>query len=97
MSQEVFYEKSRWYSWKFRNIHKKTSLLKSLLNKVPGRKPYKFVKKGLQHRCFPANIAKLFKNTYLEEHLRTAASEVTLGSDFLGLSFWTTAFKTILT
>ena len=28
------------------------------------------------------------KNTYFEEHLRTSASEVTLGSDCLGLSFW---------
>ena len=26
-------------------------------------------------------------NDYFEEHLRTAASEVTLGSDCLGLSF----------
>ena len=23
--------------------------------------------------CFPVNIAKFFKNTYFEEHLRTAA------------------------
>ena len=29
----------------------KTTVLKSLLNKVAGRK-------GLQHRCFPVNIAK---------------------------------------
>ena len=35
-------------------------------------------------------------NTYFEEHLRTAASELTLGSDSLGVSFWTVAFKTIL-
>ena len=32
-----------------------------------------------------------------EEHLRTAASEVTLGKDCLVLSFWKVAFKTILT
>ena len=36
-------------------------------------------------------------NTYLQEHLGAAASEVTLGSDCLGLPFWTAAFKTILT
>ena len=35
--------------------------------------------------------------TYFEEHLRTSGSKVTLGSDCLGLSFWTAAFKTILT
>ena len=40
---------------------------------------------------------KTSKNTIFEEHLRMAASEVTLGSDCLGLSFWTVAFKTILT
>ena len=32
-----------------------------------------------------------------EEHLRTAASQVTLGRDCLVLSFWKVAFKTILT
>ena len=37
------------------------------------------------------------KNTYFEEHLRMAASEVTLGSDCLRLSFWKVAFKAILT
>ena len=35
--------------------------------------------------------------TYFEEHLRTAASEKTLESDCLGLSFWRVAFKTTLT
>ena len=48
---------------------KKPPVLKSLLNKVAGRK---------------------------EEQLRTAASEVTLESDSLGLSFWRAIFKTIL-
>ena len=81
--------------------------MKSLLNKVVGRKACKFIKKRPQHRCFPVNIAtflmfsceycEIFKNTYFEEHLRTAASEVTLRSDCLGRSFWTVAFKTILT
>ena len=40
---------------------------------------------------------KSCKDTYIYEHLRTAASEVTLGSDCLGLSFWRVIFKTILT
>ena len=39
---------------------------------------------------------QISKNTYFGEHLRTAASEETLGSDCLGLSFWRVAFKTIL-
>ena len=40
---------------------------------------------------------EISKNTYFEEHLRTAAPEVILGSDYLGLFFWTGAFKTFLT
>ena len=44
---------------------------------------------------FSCEYCEISKNNYFEEHLRTAASEVTLGSDCLGLSFWTVAFKTI--
>ena len=32
-----------------------------------------FTGKRLQHRCFPVNIAKIFKNTYFEEYLLMAA------------------------
>ena len=45
---------------------------------------------------FSCEYCEISKNTYFEEHLRTAASEVSIGSDCLGLSFWTVAFKTIL-
>ena len=33
-----------------------------------------FVKKRLQHRCFPANFFRVFTSTYFAKHLRTAAS-----------------------
>ena len=46
---------------------------------------------------FYCEYSEIPKNTYFEEYLHTAASEVTLGSDCLRLSFWTVAFKTILT
>ena len=46
---------------------------------------------------FSREYCKISKNIYFEEHVRTPPSEVTLGSDCLGLSFWTAAFKTILT
>ena len=46
---------------------------------------------------FSYEYCKISKKTYFEDYLRTAASEVTLGSDCIGLSFWTAAFKTILT
>ena len=48
-------------------------MLESLFNKVAGWKAYNFIKKRLQHRCFPVNIAKIFKNTYLEKHLQMTA------------------------
>ena len=32
-----------------------------------------FTEKRLQHRCFPLNIAKIFKNTYFEEYLLMSA------------------------
>ena len=44
---------------------------------------------------FFCKYCEISKTTYFEENLHTAASEVTLGC--LGLSFWTVAFKTILT
>ena len=31
---------------------------------------WKFIKKKLQHRCFPVNIAKFFRTTFFKEHLR---------------------------
>ena len=69
MPPDVFYKKA--FCKNFAIFTKKNPpVLKSLLNKVAGRK---------------------------EEHLRTAASEVTLESDSLGLSFWRVIFKTILT
>ena len=30
---------------------------------------FNFIKKGLQHRCCPVNIAKFFKNSFFIEHL----------------------------
>ena len=46
---------------------------------------------------FSESVLGIFKNTYFEEHLRTAASTLTLESDCLELCFCTVAFKTIQT
>ena len=46
---------------KFRNIHKKTPLLESLLNNVAGLKSSNFFEKRLHHRYFPVNIAKFLR------------------------------------
>ena len=39
----------------------------------------------------------IFKNSYIKEHLVTAASGVILESDCFELCFWTIAFKAIMT
>ena len=41
---------------------------------------------------FCCEFCEISKTTCFEEHLRTAASEVTLGSNCLVLSFWTVTF-----
>ena len=33
-----------------------------------------FIKKALQHRCFPVNSVKIFKNAFLTEHLQATDS-----------------------
>ena len=43
------------------NIHRKTSVLESLFSKVATLEACNFIKKRLQHRFFPVNIAKFLK------------------------------------
>ena len=42
---------------------------------------------------FSCEYCEISKNTCFEKHLRTAASELTLGSDSLGLFFLDNRFK----
>ena len=49
-------------------------MLKSLFNKAAGHEDCNFIKKILQHICFPVNITK-FLSSYFEEYLPTNASE----------------------
>ena len=37
-------------------------MLESLFSKVASLEPYKFIKKRLQHRCFPVNIVNFLRN-----------------------------------
>ena len=46
----------------------KNSALKSLFNKVPVLQACKFIKKKLQQRCFPVNIAKFLRRAFFIEH-----------------------------
>ena len=46
----------------------------SLFYKVAGLKTCNFIKKRIQHRCFPVKFAKYFKNTCFEERPRMTAT-----------------------
>ena len=49
-----------------RSIHRKTPALESLFNKAAGLLTCNLIKKRLQHRCFPVNIAKFLKTPILK-------------------------------
>ena len=51
----------------FVNFTKKTYILESLFNKVAGLQASNFIKKRLQHRCFPV---KFLRTPIFTEHLR---------------------------
>ena len=68
--------------------------MESLFNKVAGFKDCKFIKKRLQHGCFPVNIAKFFRTTilkniceWLEQTVKavTAPSTVSCTDHFSGI------------
>ena len=63
-SLDVFYEKR--YSQFFFKNHRKTSVLQFLYDKVAGLKTCIFIKKTLQQKCFPVNIAKFLKAPILK-------------------------------
>ena len=46
---------------RFSNILRKTLVFESLFNEVAGLQACNFIKKKLQHRCFPVNIAKFLR------------------------------------
>ena len=58
---------------KFANVIRKHLCWSLFLIKLQAFQICNFIKKILQHRCFPVISAKFFKNSYFEEHLRTNA------------------------
>ena len=49
-------------------------MLKSLFNKVAGLKACNFIKKDTSTQVFSSEYCEIFKKSYFQEHLRTAAS-----------------------
>ena len=60
----------------------KVPVLKSLFNKVAGIQAYNSIKKKLQHRCFPVNIAKFLRTAFFTEQLRCCFCKYFFSSDF---------------
>ena len=90
MAPEVFYKKT---------VRKNFAIF---IRKYLYWSPFSFFQKRFYQKDTPTQVfsceySEISKNTYFEEHVRTAASEVSLESDCLGLSFCTVTFKTILT
>ena len=52
----------------------KTTVLDFLFNKVAVLKAYNFIKKRLQHRCFPVNIAKILRTAFFKRTPLVAAT-----------------------
>ena len=50
----------------FANFTEKKTVLESLLNKFPVLKGCNFIKKRLQHRCFPVKFHKFLRGPFLQ-------------------------------
>ena len=53
--------------YKFCKFYRKTSVLESLFNKAAVLKVCNSVKSRLQHRCFPAELAKFLRTPFFIE------------------------------
>ena len=49
-------------------------MLESLFNKIAGLKDCNFIKKRIQHRCFPVNIAKFLRTVFFRIPLVAASA-----------------------
>ena len=56
------------------HIHRQTPVLESLFNKVAGHNGLQLYEKETPTQVLCCEYCEIFKNTYFEEHLRTAAS-----------------------
>ena len=55
----------------FCKIHRKTPVLESFVNKIADLTDSNFIKKRLQHRYFPVNIAKFLRTAFFTEQFRS--------------------------
>ena len=53
----------------FRKFYRKTFVFGPLFKKIAGLKAHNFIKKRLQHNCFPGKPAKFLRTPFFTEHL----------------------------
>ena len=58
----------------FAKFPRKTPVLESLFNKIAGLEAYDFIKKTLQHRCFPVKLAKFLRTPFFYRTPQVATS-----------------------
>ena len=56
-------------SQKLHRFHRKKTVLESLLNKFATLKLCNFIKKRLQHKCFPVKFHKFLRAPFFTEHV----------------------------
>ena len=66
MNYDIPEEEHKTQKQLFFKTHKKTTTLESLLNKVLDLRTCSFIKKRLQHGCFPVNFAKFLREPFLQ-------------------------------
>ena len=58
----------------FAKFPRKTPVLESLFNKIAGLEACNFIKKILQHRCFPVKLAKFLRTPFFYRTPQVATS-----------------------
>ena len=83
VSRKLIKEYECWEKWIIWRFHRKTPMLESVFNKIAGVQAYNFMKRRLQHKCFPVKKTEFLRTTILKniwkkkEHLPTTASCLT--------------------
>ena len=54
-------------SYKFCNIYRKTPVLEFFFDKALGLQAYNFIKKRIQHWCFPVNVAEFLRTPFTKK------------------------------
>ena len=79
---------SKWMFLKFLQNSQENTCEGSFFNKVTDLKVCNFIKKRLQHRCFPVNILEFSRSTFFIEYLWSLVAASVSCSLFLTQKLW---------